>query len=620
MSDKHDAPPNVAGRGAFDAALTAPSNAALRRAVVTHPRAQSAAWLGAAPLWADGCAFGVWTDGTANPLDGAERSEFEAALREAPLDDTALLDRARAGIEWWVTSQIHKFSTDHSDDALPNVPFVLLLDQSKDDARLGTSGNSSADLREILIFARTELLNAHVVILTAENGHFTEEDAGPNVTLLPATANPWPLFERATAVYTHSAEAGFCALLAGHRPRVFGTPWYAGWGLTQDENPSPYRGRNLTRAQLFAAAMIEQALWFHPDTGTQIEFEHAMAIAEARHRAARQDSDGYVITGLARWKHQFMRRYFGRNSATISDRPDTVAAAKAFGARHMAWGMDPAADLRVEDGFLRSKGLGAALVPPVSLVVDDLGIYFDPTRASRLEKLITARETLPDHAARRIRAFLTHLHALGLSKYNLEASTTEPLPDGEKILVVGQVEDDASIRLGAGEIATNAALLDAARAAHPDAVIVFKPHPDVEKGLRKGALTPLASKADIVARNADPLTLIDACDHVWTMTSLMGFEALLRGKDVTVTGTPFYAGWGLTRDLGRVPARRAARPSLDALAHAALIDYPRYFNPETGAAISPECALDMLATHTQGRSGIAVKALSILLKLRDSIR
>ena len=36
--------------------------------------------------------------------------------------------------------------------------------------------------------------------------------------------------------------------------------------------------------------------------------------------------------------------------------------------------------VRVEDGFLRSKGLGARLIPPLSLVTDDLGIYYDPRR------------------------------------------------------------------------------------------------------------------------------------------------------------------------------------------------------------------------------------------------
>ncbi|MFD1809381.1 hypothetical protein ACFSHQ_18660 [Gemmobacter lanyuensis] len=115
----------------------------------------------------------------------------------------------------------------------------------------------------------------------------------------------------------------------------------------------------------------------------------------------------------------------------------------------------------------------------------------------------------------------------------------------------GQVEDDASIRLGAGEICTNLALLQAARAANPDAVLIYKPHPDVEAGLRPGAVQA-EGLADVIARNADPIRLIEACDEVWTMTSLLGFEALLRDKPVTCTGAPL-------RGLGADP--RSGRPA-----------------------------------------------------------
>ena len=136
-------------------------------------------------------------------------------------------------------------------------------------------------------------------------------------------------------------------------------------------------------------------------------------------------------------------------------------------------------------------------------------------------------------------------------------------------------------------------------------MIVYKPHPDVEAGLRPGAIAErdLAPLADAVARHADPVALIDACDEVWTMTSLLGFEALLRGKPVTTLGAPFYAGWGLTRDLGTVPERRLRLPDgsrrqpvpLWQLAHAALIAYPRYYDPVTRRPCPPEVAAERLA-------------------------
>ena len=98
------------------------------------------------------------------------------------------------------------------------------------------------------------------------------------------------------------------------------------------------------------------------------------------------------------------------------------------------------------------------------------------------------------------------------------------------------------------------------------------------------------------------------------MTSLTGFEALLRGIPVTTIGAPFYAGWGLTRDLGSVPARRLAgpRPSLEALVHATLISYPRYRDPVTSLACPAEVICDRLETGPLPRPGAGLRALSKL--------
>ena len=46
---------------------------------------------------------------------------------------------------------------------------------------------------------------------------------------------------RDVGVYTVSSQMGFEAIFAGHRPRVFGKPFYAGWGLTEDDEVIPRR-------------------------------------------------------------------------------------------------------------------------------------------------------------------------------------------------------------------------------------------------------------------------------------------------------------------------------------------------------------------------------------------
>ncbi|MEQ4599004.1 MAG: capsular biosynthesis protein, partial [Methylobacteriaceae bacterium] len=87
---------------------------------------------------------------------------------------------------------------------------------------------------------------------------------------------------------------------------------------------------------------------------------------------------------------------------------------------------------------------------------------------------------------------------------------------------------------------------------------------------------------------------LDRCHHVETMTSLAGFEALIRGLSVAVHGRPFYAGWGLTEDLAP-GADRGRTLSLDALVAGALILYPLYLDPVAMKPCTPEQLLDRLS-------------------------
>ncbi|MDH3265308.1 MAG: capsular polysaccharide biosynthesis protein, partial [Paracoccaceae bacterium] len=334
----------------------------------------------------------------------------------------------------------------------------------------------------------------------------------------------------------------------------------------------------------------------------------------------------HVAAGMRLWKRPHLQRFYGRWRPLRFDDRRPLARARAEGRGVLAWATaaeplvpEAAAEgvplARVEDGFLRSRGLGAALVPPLSLAADDLGIYYDPGRESRLERLVAEAAELSEAELLRAERLVASIVNAGVTKYMPGAGGLPPLPEGRVILVPGQVENDASVLTACRGERTNLALLERARAENPDARIVYKPHPDVEAGLRPGAVpeAELARLADLVVREADPAALIAAVDEVWTLTSLLGFEALLRGKSVTCLGAPFYAGWGLTRDLGPAPARRAARPSPEALAHAALIAYPRYRDPVSGLPCPPEVIVERLAS---GRTGRPAPALRVLAKLQ----
>jgi capsular polysaccharide export protein len=265
--------------------------------------------------------------------------------------------------------------------------------------------------------------------------------------------------------------------------------------------------------------------------------------------------------------------------------------------------------IRVEDGFIRSVGLGSDFLPPASLVCDSRGMYFDPRQQSDLEILLRETEFSPALIARAQR-LAAQLVARGITKYNLAGGDAELAlpPDRRRILVPGQVEDDLSIRLGGGEIRSNLALLQAARAANPDAFILYKPHPDVVAGHRTGAVPERAARrfADVVVRDAAVAALLAIVDELHTMTSLAGFEALLRGRRVVVYGRPFYAGWGLTVD--RPPLDRGRRLTLDELVAGVLILYPRYLDPLTRLPCGPEVIIERLDHPELWRPGPLVLA------------
>lgn len=569
--------------------------------------------------------LGLHLDTQGVHFDPSKPSDLELILRDEPLDDTALLNRARDCTEAIKRSHLSKYNAFDPATPAPDAGYVLVIDQTAGDASVTASRADRNTFLEMLFVAREEHPTARILIKTHpetahghRDGHYRDSDLSENVEFYSEAVSPHHLLDGAIAVYTVSSQYGFEAIMAGHKPVVFGQPFYMGWGLTDDRMPLDRRQRNLTRAQLFAGAMILYPRWYDPYKDELCTLETAIQTLDAHTRDWRDDAQGWVASGMRLWKRAPLQGVFGRYRKVIfkddADKADALAAKTGRG--RMVWagksaGHDSA--FRVEDGFLRSRGLGADLIAPLSLVLDDLGIYYDPTGPSRLETLIEASPALPSSATQRADALRVNVIAAGLSKYNLSATDLPAdLPKGRRILVPGQVEDDASIRLGTTDISTNRALLAATRAANPDAVILYKPHPDVEAGLRDGAVPDAAEFADVVLDQTSPVAALDAVDAVWTMTSTIGFEALLRGKDVTCLGSPFYAGWGLTDDRAMPIVRRTARPTRAQFVHAVLIDYPRYFDPVSGLPCPVEVVVDRLSNGTVPRPSRANRLLAKL--------
>ena len=284
----------------------------------------------------------------------------------------------------------------------------------------------------------------------------------------------------------------------------------------------------------------------------------------------------------------------------------------------LAWGHRPSAVLaeqhalrhglpllRAEDGFLRSVELGHRS-PPLSIVVDDLGMHFDASRASRLERLIA--QPLTPAREQRAQALRAAWVEARVSKYNHASEAAQDIGDAPRVLVVDQTAGDASIAAGGATAADFHAMLDAALDEHPRARILLKIHPDVIAGRKRGHFERLsagqAQRVQLVAHDIHPPALFERCDAVYAVGSLMGFEALLWQRPVRCFGMPFYAGWGLTQDHRAAPPRRHA-VAAGALVHAALIDYARCIDPETGSACSPERLIAHLALQRRMRARFA---------------
>jgi capsular polysaccharide export protein len=306
--------------------------------------------------------------------------------------------------------------------------------------------------------------------------------------------------------------------------------------------------------------------------------------------------------GFSLRKRAFVRGFTGRNDVHFVRHGRLVRP----GSQLLLWGSAPVpADLparvgivRLEDGFLRSVGLGADLIRPLSWVFDDTGIYYDARQASALEHILQDSQ-FEGAELTRAAALRERVVQAGLTKYNLAGRQWQrprgPGNTRQVVLVPGQVETDASIAAGSVEIRTNLELLKTVRKARPDAWLVYKPHPDVVAGLRgEGADEARAREyCDEVLLEGSMHDLLLQVDEVHVLTSLSGFEALLRDKPVVCWGHPFYAGWGLTSD-AHPHARRTRRLQLDELVAGALLRYPVYLSAATGQRCTPEQGLDEL--------------------------
>lgn len=271
--------------------------------------------------------------------------------------------------------------------------------------------------------------------------------------------------------------------------------------------------------------------------------------------------------------------------------------------------------IALEDGFLRSVNPGNQ-EPPLSLVLDRTGIYYDSRQPSDLEACITKRAA-PGQDARPARLAMERLKEKRLSKYNsfqfedLSGLGLPSSPRAERVLVVDQTSGDASIEGASARADTFEKALLTAVQENPGCDFLVKIHPETALGRKAGHFSSeqlgrlsekhpvvqtalLENRLRLTPEAINPWGLLKACGKVYCVSSQLGFEALLAGCEVHCFGMPFYAGWGLTTDRGPVRCPRRRPASLEALFAAVFFDYCIFIDHEKLARIDFDTALNVL--------------------------
>lgn len=127
--------------------------------------------------------LGLVIDHHAAHFDPSKPSDLEVMLVTHPLDDTALLNRARACVERIKEAHLSKYAAIPLDTPTPEAGYVVVIDQTDGDAAVTASGADRARFLEMLYYAQEEHPHARILIKTHpetaaghRNGYFRDSD------------------------------------------------------------------------------------------------------------------------------------------------------------------------------------------------------------------------------------------------------------------------------------------------------------------------------------------------------------------------------------------------------------------------------------------------------------
>ena len=251
-------------------------------------------WLLSADTWANSKAPDRYRYGCSMVMDA--RGSYYDATRvstiEMMLNDPALVvteeERANARrlMRRIVENRLSKYN--HQPMEVPEVGVpgrrkVLVVDQSYGDFAIRKGWASEETFVRMLEAACRENPDADILVKThpdtmtgTRKGYYDRLEEHGNVYRVTMPVNPYSLMSLVDKVYVCSTQFGFEALMAGKEVHVFGMPFYAGWGITVDDQKNPRRTLRRTLEEVFHIFFLKYTYWVNPDTGRPCSIDESI--------------------------------------------------------------------------------------------------------------------------------------------------------------------------------------------------------------------------------------------------------------------------------------------------------------------------------------------------------